>query len=133
MSDPLSGLLGAGESRRQPPPRRPLPPQRRRSIGFGRLLVAIIVMAGLIAGVIFGGKALITDLTHKTKVDDYAGSGTGSVEFTIVSGQSPTTIAHNLAAKHVVKSAAAFEKAAAADPTRARRRSSPATISFGCT
>ncbi len=121
MSDPLSGLLGSGESRRQmqPPPRRPLPPQRRRSIGFGRLFIAIIVMAGLVAGVIFGGKALISDLTHKTKVDDYSGSGTGSVDFTIVSGQSPDTIASNLAALHVVKSAAAFEKAANADSDRA--------------
>lgn len=119
MSDPLSGLLGSGESRRQAPPRRPLPPPRRRHVGFGRLFIAIIVMAGLVAGVIFGGKALISDLTHKTKVADYTGSGTGSVDITIVSGQSPTTIGANLAALHVVKSAAAFEKAAAADPARA--------------
>jgi UPF0755 protein len=120
MSDPLSGLLGSGESRRTPPPpRRPLPPQRRRSIGFGRLFIAIIVMAGLVAGVIFGGKALISDLTHKTKVDDYSGSGTGSVDFAVVSGQSATTIGTNLAALHVVKSAAAFEKAANADSARA--------------
>ncbi|HEX4019330.1 MAG TPA: endolytic transglycosylase MltG [Frankiaceae bacterium] len=120
MSDPLSGLLGSGESRRQmPPPRRPLPPQRRRSLGFGRLFIAIIVMAGLVAGVIFGGKAIISDITHKTTVDDYSGSGTGSVDFTIVGGQSPDTIASNLAALHVVKSAAAFEKAANADSDRA--------------
>ncbi len=121
MSDPLSGLLGSGESRRQtpPPPRRPLPPQRRRSIGFGRLFIAIIVMAGLVAGVIFGGKAVITHLTHKASVPDYAGSGTGTVGITITSGQSPTTIGKNLASKDVVKSAAAFEKAAAADPERA--------------
>jgi UPF0755 protein len=121
MSDPLSGLLGSGESRRTAPPRRPLPPQRRRSLGFGRLFIAIIVMAGLVAGVIFGGKAIISDITHKTKVDDYAGSGTGSVDITIVSGQSPTTIGANLAALHVVKSATAFEIAAAADPTRAAK------------
>ncbi len=122
MSDQLSGLLGQGpgESRRQPP-RRPLPPQRRRSIGFGRLFIAIVVMAGLVAGVIFGGKAIITDITHKTKVADYTGSGTGSVDITIVSGQSPDTIGANLAAKGVVKSAAAFEKAAAADPDRAAK------------
>jgi UPF0755 protein len=121
MSDPLSGLLGTGESRRQPPPRRPLPPQRRRAMGFGRLFLAIIVMAALVAGVIFGGKAIISDITHNNKVDDYAGSGTGSVDVTIVSGQSPTTIATNLAHLHVVKSAAAFEKAAAADPDRAAK------------
>jgi UPF0755 protein len=120
MSDQISGLLGSGESRRQPP-RRPLPPQRRRSIGFGRLFLAIIVMAGLVAGVIFGGKAVITDITHKTNAADYSGSGTGSVDFTIVSGQSPTTIASNLAAKGVVKSAGAFEKAASADPDRAAK------------
>jgi UPF0755 protein len=119
MSDPLSGLLGAGESRRPPPPRRPLPPQRKRHVGFGRLFIAIVVMAALVAGVIFGGKAIISDLTHKTKVDDYAGSGTGSVDVTIVSGQSPTTIGDNLVAQHVVKSVAAFTNAAAADPTRA--------------
>ncbi len=121
MSDPLSGLLGSGESRRSAPPRRPLPPPRRRHVGFGRLFIAIVVMAGLVAGVIFGGKAIISDLTHKTKIDDYSGSGTGSVDVTIVSGQSPTTIARDLAAKHVVKSAAAFEHAAAADPTRAAK------------
>jgi UPF0755 protein len=122
MSDQLSGLLGqgSGESRRQPP-RRPLPPQRRRSIGFGRLFIAIIVMAGVVAGLIFGGKAVISHLTHKSTVADYSGSGTGSVDVTIVSGQSPTTIARNLAAKGVVKSAAAFEKAAAADPDRAAK------------
>jgi UPF0755 protein len=120
MSDQLSGLLGSGESRR-PPPRRPLPPQRRRSFGFFGLLLAIIVMAALVAAVIFGGKAVISDITHKNKVSDYSGSGTGSVDFTIVSGQSPTTIASNLAAKGVVKSAAAFEKAASADPDRAAK------------
>jgi UPF0755 protein len=120
MSDQLSGLLGSGESRRQPP-RRPLPPQRRRSFGFFGLLLAIIIMAALVAGVIFGGKAIISDLTHKTKAADYSGSGTGSVPFTIVSGQSPTTIGSNLAAKGVVKSAAAFEKAAAANPDRAAK------------
>jgi len=120
MTDPISGLLGSGESRRQPP-RRPLPPQRRRSLGFGRLLLAIIVMAALVAGVIFGGKAIITDITHKAKVDDYSGTGTGTVDFTIVSGQSPDTIGSNMAAQHVVKSAAAFEKAAAADPDRAAK------------
>ena len=88
MSDPLSGLLGAGRGRNAGPPADPLPPPRRRHAGFGRLFVAIIVMAGLVAGVIFGGKALISDLTHTTKVADYAGSGTGSVDVTIKSGQS---------------------------------------------
>jgi UPF0755 protein len=71
--------------------------------------------------VIFGGKAIVTDITHKAKVDDYSGTGTGTVDFAIVSGQSPDTIGSNLAAQHVVKSAAAFEKAAAADPDRAAK------------
>jgi UPF0755 protein len=120
MSDPLSGLLGSGEAR-PPIPRRPVPPprRRRRGVGFAKLFLAIIVMAGIVAGVIFGGKAIITHFTSTKKVDDYAGSGTGSVEINIKSGQSAGVIATTLASKHVVKSAAAFRAAADADPARA--------------
>jgi UPF0755 protein len=118
MSDHLSGLLSSGESER-PVRRRPLPPPRRRSSGFVRLFVVIVVMAALVAGVIFGGKALISGLTSSNKAADYSGSGTGTVEVSIRSGESVSSIADALAAQHVVKSAAAFRHAADANPARA--------------
>jgi UPF0755 protein len=123
MSDPLSGLLGSGEGQRAVPRRPPPPPRRPRSgaVGFARLLLAIVIMAGVAAGVIFGAKAIITNLTHTTKVADYAGQGTGEVDITIRSGQSATAIANVLEAKGVVKSVVAFTNAAKADPTRASK------------
>jgi UPF0755 protein len=120
MSDPFSGLLGADEGERRPP-RRPVPPPRRRPAGFGRLFLAIIVMAGLVAAVIFGGKALITNLTHSKKVADYAGQGTGSVDVSIKTGQSATAIGNVLVSQDVVKSVEAFTAAANADPDRAAK------------
>jgi UPF0755 protein len=122
MSDPLSGLLGSGESQRAVP-RRPPPPRRPRSgvVGFARLLLAIVIMAGVAAGAIFGAKAIITNLTHTTKVPDYAGAGSGEVDVTILSGQSVTSIANGLETKGVVKSVEAFTDAAKADPTRASK------------
>ena len=120
MSDPLSGLLGAEEGQR-PPPRRPLPPPRRRHAGFGRLFVAIIIMAGLVAAVIFGGKALISNLTHTKKIQDYAGQGTGSVDVSIKNGQSATSIGNMLVSDDVVKTVESFTAAANADPDRASK------------
>jgi UPF0755 protein len=123
MSDPLSGLLGSGEGQRAVP-RRPMPPPRRPrsgASGLFRLFVAIVIMAGVAAGVIFGAKAIISNLTHTTKVEDYAGQGTGEVDVTILSGQSATSIANSLEAKGVVKSVIAFTNAAKADPTRASK------------
>ena len=119
MSDPLSGLLGAGEGERRQQFRRPIPPPRRRPAGFGRLFLAIVVMAALVAGVIFGAKALITDLTSTKKIPDYAGSGTGSVPVAIKSGQSATAIGNTLVSDDVVKSVEAFTAAAEKDPARA--------------
>ena len=73
MSDPLSGLLGLGRGPARAP-RRPTaaasPARRCRAF---RLFVAIVIMAGVAAGVIFGAKAIISNLTHTTKVEDYAG------------------------------------------------------------
>ncbi len=120
MSDPLSGLLGSGESQYQPP-RRPVPSPRRKPAGFARLFLAIIVMAGLAAGVVFGGKAIIGDLTSSKKVIDYTGKGTGTVDVTITSGQSAQAIGNTLVAKQVVKSVEAFTKAANGDPERAAK------------
>jgi UPF0755 protein len=122
MSDPLSGLLGSGEGQRAVP-RRPMPPRRQRSgaSGLFRLIVAIVIMAGVAAGVIFGAKAIISNLTHTTKVADYPGPGTGQVDVVILSGQSATAIANSLEAKGVVESVAAFTNAAKADPTRAAK------------
>jgi UPF0755 protein len=123
MSDPLSGLLGSGEGQRALPRRPPPPPRRPRSgaAGLARLFVAIVIMAGVAAGVIFGAKAIITNLTHTTKVEDYAGPGTGEVDVSIRSGQSVASIANGLESKGVVKSVLAFTNAAKADPTRAAK------------
>jgi UPF0755 protein len=121
MSDPLSGLLGSDEGQRYVP-RRPLPPPRRKPSGLFRLILAIIVMAGLAAGVVFGAKAIIGQLTHSTpKAADYTGQGTGTVEVTVRAGQSVSAIATTLTTKGVVKSAAAFRVAAAADPDRSAK------------
>jgi UPF0755 protein len=118
MSDPLSGLLGTGEPERRPL-WRPVPPPRKKPAGAFRLLVAIVVMAAVAAGVIFGARAVIGNLTHKDTIKDYAGQGTGSVEVTIKPGQSAGAIGAQLAKLDVVKSEAAFNKAASKDPARA--------------
>jgi UPF0755 protein len=120
MSDPLSGLLGTGEPERRPV-WRPVPPPHKKPAGALRLLVAIIVMAGVAAGIIFGARALIGNLTDKPTVKDYAGQGTGSVEVTIKPGQSAGAIGAQLAELDVVKSEAAFNKAANNDPARAAK------------
>jgi UPF0755 protein len=120
MSDPLSGLLGSGEGQRAVP-RRPMPPPRRPrsgASGLARLLLAIAIMAAVVAGVIFGAKAIISNLTHTTMVSDYVGQGTGQVNVTIRSGQSVTSIATSLKVKGVVKSVLAFTVAAKDDPAR---------------
>jgi UPF0755 protein len=78
-------------------------------------------MAGVAAGIIFGARALIGNLTDKPTVKDYAGQGTGSVEVTIKPGQSAGAIGAQLAELDVVKSEAAFNKAANNDPARAAK------------
>jgi UPF0755 protein len=123
MSDPLGGLLsGSTETERRPLWRPVPPPQRgRKPVVLLKLLVAIVVLAGLAAGVIFGARSIISDLTKDKKAADYAGSGTGSVEVVIKPGQTATQIGATLVSLGVVKSQSAFTAAAKADPTRAAK------------
>ncbi len=123
MSDPLGGLLGGGTDTERRPLWRPVPPPHRgrKPVVFLKLLVAIAVLAGAAAGVIFGARAIISDATKDKGPADYAGSGTGSVEVNILSGQTATAIGAGLVKLDVVKSQGAFTAAAKADPTRAAK------------
>lgn len=74
-------------------------------IGIGGLVVLLVLgFLGFTAlKNVFGGP------------EDYAGNGTGTVLFQVHPGDSATTIADNLLAKHVVKSSGAFVDAARSD------------------
>ncbi len=76
-------------------------------------------MAGIVAGVIFGGKAVITHLTHKTSFPTTRAPAPAPSASPSRAARARRRIGKTLATKGVVKSAAAFEKAAAADPDRA--------------
>ena len=123
MSDPLGGLLGGSTETERRPLWKPEPPPKRgrKPMVLLRLLLAVVLMAGASAGVIFGARAIISDATKDKGPADYAGRGTGSIEVNILPGQSATAIGANLAKLDVVKSQGAFTAAAKADPTRAAK------------
>jgi UPF0755 protein len=95
--------------------------RRRRRSRF-RSIVAVVlsvaVVAGLIAVIFFGGRALFGDRFADTFAppDDYPGPGSGEVVVTIESGASLRLIGTTLAEANVVASQEAFIAAAEENP-----------------
>lgn len=97
----MSDLLDTGRPRHAPARRLP------RLIG---LLVVLVVLVVLVAAAAWGvGKVK----NHFRSAPDYTGSGTGSAVVQVKDGDTAYSLAPRLVALDVVKSAAAFRKAAA--------------------
>jgi UPF0755 protein len=88
----------------------------RRGFGCFAGILSLLVVAGLIAGVVFGFGKGRDYLEGLFAVPDYEGEGTGSVQVEVTKGQSAQAIADTLEKKDVVKSARAFERAAREEP-----------------
>jgi UPF0755 protein len=86
--------------------------RRRRRGPLGALLV-LLVIGGLVAGIVYGGRSVLTRLGT---VPDYPGAGTGSVRVEVQRGDTASDIAATLARAGVVKSERAFREAAKDDP-----------------
>lgn len=90
--------------------------RRDRSSGSGgrrplSIVLSLGVIAALVAGIFFGGKAIV-DLIAGDPAADYSGQGSGEVEVEIPDGASTSRIAEVLADSDVVASAEAFLNAA---------------------
>ncbi|HEV7210891.1 MAG TPA: endolytic transglycosylase MltG, partial [Blastococcus sp.] len=93
----------------------PVKPYDRRT-GRGRrkrsplaILVSLLVLAGLVVGIVFGGQKLLTLITAS---QDYTGQGTGVVQIRVQDGDTLSDIARTLVKADVVASTGPFVKAA---------------------
>jgi peptidoglycan lytic transglycosylase G len=98
--------------------------RRRRRSRFGSMLavfLSLAVVAGLIAAVFFGGRAIFGDRFSDAFAppDDYPGPGSGEVTVTIEEGASLRSIGTTLADANVVASQEAFVAAAERNPQAA--------------
>ena len=93
----------------------PAAPRRRKPRHGLRVALVLLVLVGLLAGALVGG-TLLLDRLRTDAAPDYSGQGTGEVVVQIEPGQTAGDVAQTLAAEGVVKSAAAFNQAAVADP-----------------
>ncbi len=110
------GLFG------QPQYERPSRSDRRREESHRRRrrrrrllvpLIALLVLGGLAAGALFGGRALLGGIGS---TPDFTGQGSGSVLIRVQPGDTATDIAATLVGQGVVKSEKAFRNAAKSDP-----------------
>ncbi|MFW3169109.1 endolytic transglycosylase MltG [Geodermatophilus sp. CPCC 206100] len=86
-------------------------PRRRSPLA---VVLSLVVLAGLIAGIVFGGKAII-DLVNPPS-QDFAGQGSGSVEIRISVGDTLSDIARSLVDGGVIASVGPFVEAAETEP-----------------
>ncbi|PWW24577.1 UPF0755 protein [Geodermatophilus normandii] len=93
-------------------PRRTRSGRRRRSPLA--IVLALLVLAGLVAGIVFGGRALIGLVNPEA--EDYAGAGSGTVEVRVGDGDTLSDIARTLVDSGVIASSEPFVDAAEADP-----------------
>ena len=77
-------------------------------------IVSLLVLAGLVAGIFYGGKALIGLVNPGG--EDYAGQGSGTVEVRVSSGDTLSDIARTLVAEGVIASPGPFVDAAETEP-----------------
>ncbi|MGY1779533.1 endolytic transglycosylase MltG [Geodermatophilus sp. SYSU D01036] len=76
-------------------------------------VLALLVLAALVAGIVFGGRALIGLVNPAA--EDYAGAGTGSVEVRVGEGDTLSDIARTLVEADVIASSEPFVDAAEAN------------------
>ncbi len=88
-------------------------PAKRRRSPLANVL-ALLVLAGVVAGIVYGGRALIGLLNPEA--EDFAGPGTGAVDVRIDDGDTLSDIARTLVDEGVIASSAPFVEAAEADP-----------------
>ncbi len=104
----MTGLgVGRAEPSSQPAHR---PPRTRSGIA---VVLSVLLLAGLAAGGLLGVRALVSAVAPSS--GDYPGPGTGSVVVQVRPGDTAGAIAATLVRAGVVKSEAAFRRAAAAD------------------
>ncbi|RBY76775.1 endolytic transglycosylase MltG [Geodermatophilus sp. TF02-6] len=87
-------------------------PRRRRSPLA--VVLSLAVLAGLVAGIVLGGKALIGLVNPPD--EDYTGQGSGSVEVRIAEGDTLSDIARTLQTQGVIASVGPFVDAAETQP-----------------
>jgi UPF0755 protein len=86
-------------------------PRRRSPLAA---ILSLLVLAGLVAGIFYGGKALIGLVNPGG--EDFAGQGSGTVEVRVSSGDTLSDIARTLVAEGVIASPGPFVDAAETDP-----------------
>jgi UPF0755 protein len=96
----------------------PVKPYDKRT-GRGRrkrsplaILLSLLVLAGLVVGIVFGGQKLLTLVTAS---QDYTGQGTGAVQVRVQDGDTLSDIARTLVKADVIASTGPFVKAADAN------------------
>lgn len=82
--------------------------RRRRRRGRFAALLALIVVAGILGGLVWGGSTVYRAMTA---VPDYGGPGKGHITVVIQAAQTGTAIGRDLEELDVVKSTKAFVKA----------------------
>jgi len=90
------------------------PRRKRRPV---TILLSLLVLAGLVVGIVFGGQWLYQKINPVAA--DYSGSGSGEVDVRVQSGDSLTAIARTLAGADVIASTGPFVDAASANPAAA--------------
>jgi UPF0755 protein len=76
------------------------------------VILALLVLGGLVAGVVFGGQKLIGLFVS----EDYTGQGTGSVQVRVQNGDTLSDIGRTLVDADVIASVGPFTDAAKANP-----------------
>jgi UPF0755 protein len=98
----------------------PLQPYDRRGARVRRrkrpiaLVFSLLVLAGLVAGIVFGGQKLLGVLNPSSQ--DFSGQGTGSIEIRVQDGDTLSDIARTLVDAGVVASVGPFVDAAENHP-----------------
>jgi UPF0755 protein len=90
------------------------PRRKRRPV---TILLSLLVLAGLVVGIVFGGQWLYQKINPVAA--DYSGSGSGEVDIRVQSGDSLTAIARTLQGADVIASTGPFVDAASANPAAA--------------
>jgi uncharacterized YceG family protein len=85
---------------------------RRRRRPFA-VLVALLVLAGVVVGIVVGGQKLLTMIDPSSR--DYTGQGTGSVEIRVQEGDTLSDIGRTLVDAGVIASVGPFVDAAEAN------------------
>jgi UPF0755 protein len=90
------------------------PPAGRRRRSPVAVVLSLVVLAGLVAGIVFGGKALIMLVNPPS--EDFVGQGSGEVQIRIAVGDTLSDIGRTLESEGVIASVGPFVDAAELQP-----------------